>query len=64
AAWEGRNASKCKTLPSLHASGAPVMLIRNNMRQVFDLVVRIEVFRRGRICANLGIQSNKNHRRQ
>ena len=31
----------------------PLILISHNMRQVFDLVDRIVVFRRGRICANL-----------
>ena len=36
-----------------HAEGAaasPLILISHNMRQVFDLVDRIVVFRRGRIC--------------
>ena len=29
------------------------------MRQVFDLVDRVIVFRRGRICANIDIKANK-----
>jgi fructose transport system ATP-binding protein len=29
------------------------------MRQVFDLVDRIVVFRRGKICANLDIKNDK-----
>jgi fructose transport system ATP-binding protein len=33
--------------------GAPLILVSHNMRQVFDLVDRIVVFRRGRIVANL-----------
>ena len=33
--------------------GEPLILISHNMRQVFDLVDRIVVFRRGRIVANL-----------
>ena len=33
----------------------PVILISHNMRQVFDLMDRIVVFRRGRICADLKI---------
>lgn len=41
---------------NLKASGEPLILISHNMRQVFDLVDRIVVFRRGRIVANL----NKN----
>ena len=35
------------------AAGEPLILISHNMRQVFDLVDRIVVFRRGRIVANL-----------
>ena len=35
------------------ANGEPLILISHNMRQVFDLVDRIVVFRRGRIVANL-----------
>ena len=31
----------------------PLILISHNLRQVFDLVDRIVVFRRGRIVANL-----------
>jgi len=38
---------------TLKAAGEPVILISHNMRQVFDLVDRIVVFRRGRIVANL-----------
>ena len=33
--------------------GIPLILISHNLRQVFDLVDRIVVFRRGRIVANL-----------
>ncbi|MCU0800808.1 MAG: ATP-binding cassette domain-containing protein [Rhodobacteraceae bacterium] len=33
--------------------GVPLILISHNLRQVFDLVDRIVVFRRGRIVANL-----------
>ena len=38
---------------TLKAEGEPLILISHNMRQVMDLVDRIVVFRRGRICANL-----------
>lgn len=38
---------------TLKEAGEPLILISHNMRQVFDLVDRIIVFRRGRICANL-----------
>lgn len=38
---------------NLKDQGEPLILISHNMRQVFDLVDRIVVFRRGRICANL-----------
>ena len=38
---------------TLKASGEPLILISHNMRQVFDLVDRIIVFRRGRLVANL-----------
>ena len=38
---------------TLKAAGEPLILISHNMRQVFDLVDRIIVFRRGRIAANL-----------
>jgi fructose transport system ATP-binding protein len=31
----------------------PLILVSHNLRQVFDLVDRIVVFRRGRIAANL-----------
>jgi len=37
----------------LKANDEPLILISHNMRQVFDLVDRIVVFRRGRIVANL-----------
>jgi fructose transport system ATP-binding protein len=40
-------------IKTLKANGEPVILISHNMRQVFDLVDRIVVFRRGRIVANL-----------
>ena len=33
--------------------GVPLILISHNLRQVFDLVDRIVVFRRGRIVASL-----------
>jgi fructose transport system ATP-binding protein len=38
---------------ALKAANEPLILISHNMRQVFDLVDRIVVFRRGRIVANL-----------
>jgi fructose transport system ATP-binding protein len=38
---------------TLKEAGEPLILISHNMRQVFDLVDRIVVFRRGRIVANL-----------
>ena len=38
---------------TLKEAGEPLILVSNNMRQVMDLVDRIIVFRRGRICANL-----------
>ncbi len=38
---------------NLKAQGESLILISHNMRQVFDLVDRIVVFRRGRIVANL-----------
>ncbi|RMD95261.1 MAG: sugar ABC transporter ATP-binding protein [Alphaproteobacteria bacterium] len=38
---------------NLKEAGEPLILISHNMRQVFDLVDRIVVFRRGRIVANL-----------
>lgn len=38
---------------TLKDQGEPLILISHNMRQVFDLVDRIIVFRRGRIVANL-----------
>lgn len=38
---------------TLKDNGAPLILVSHNMRQVFDLVDRIIVFRRGRVVANL-----------
>jgi fructose transport system ATP-binding protein len=38
---------------NLKAQGEPLILISHNMRQVFDLVDRVVVFRRGHIVANL-----------
>ena len=38
---------------TLKSNGEPLILISHNMRQVFDLVDRIVVFRRGRMVANL-----------
>lgn len=38
---------------TLKEAGEPLILVSHNMRQVMDLVDRIIVFRRGRICANL-----------
>ena len=40
-------------IKTLKANGEPLILISHNMRQVFDLVDRIVVFRRGKIVANL-----------
>ena len=40
-------------IKALKNANEPLILISHNMRQVFDLVDRIVVFRRGRICANL-----------
>jgi fructose transport system ATP-binding protein len=40
-------------IKTLKEQGEPLVLISHNMRQVFDLVDRIVVFRRGRIAANL-----------
>ena len=42
---------------TLKEQGEPLILVSHNMRQVFDLVDRIIVFRRGRICANLDIKN-------
>ena len=44
---------------TLKEAGEPLILISHNMRQVFDLVDRIIVFRRGKICANLDIKNDK-----
>ena len=38
---------------TLKEAGEPLILVSHNMRQVLDLVDRIIVFRRGRICADL-----------
>ena len=38
---------------TLKDQGESLILVSHNMRQVFDLVDRIIVFRQGRICANL-----------
>lgn len=43
---------------TLKDAGEPLILVSHNMRQVFDLVDRIVVFRRGRICANLDIKNS------
>jgi fructose transport system ATP-binding protein len=40
-------------IKGLKERGVPLILISHNLRQVFDLVDRIIVFRRGRIAANL-----------
>jgi fructose transport system ATP-binding protein len=40
---------------TLKDAGEPLILVSHNMRQVFDLVDRIVVFRRGRIVANLNV---------
>ncbi|MHA1553214.1 MAG: ATP-binding cassette domain-containing protein [Alphaproteobacteria bacterium] len=40
-------------IKTLKEEGEPLILVSHNMRQVMDLVDRIVVFRRGRICANL-----------
>ncbi|SDX85693.1 monosaccharide ABC transporter ATP-binding protein, CUT2 family [Ruegeria halocynthiae] len=42
---------------TLKEQGEPLILVSHNMRQVFDLMDRIIVFRRGRICANLDIMN-------
>ncbi len=42
-----------KIIRTLKEAGEPLILVSHNMRQVMDLVDRIVVFRRGRICANL-----------
>ena len=44
---------------NLKKAGEPLILVSHNMRQVFDLVDRIVVFRRGRIRANLDIKNDK-----
>ena len=41
----------------LKEQGESLILVSHNMRQVFDLVDRIVVFRRGKICANLDIKN-------
>lgn len=40
-------------IKSLKEQGVPLILVSHNLRQVFDLVDRIVVFRRGRIAATL-----------
>ncbi|MCL7406877.1 ATP-binding cassette domain-containing protein [Paradonghicola geojensis] len=45
-----------KIIRTLKEQGEPLILISHNMRQVFDLMDRIVVFRRGRICANLNVK--------
>ena len=42
---------------TLKAAGEPLVLVSHNMRQVFELMDRVVVFRRGRICANLDIKN-------
>ena len=42
-----------RIIRSLKERGVPLILISHNLRQVFDLVDRIVVFRRGHIAANL-----------
>ncbi len=42
-------------IKTLKEQGEPLILVSHNMRQVFDLVDRIVVFRRGRIVANLNV---------
>lgn len=42
---------------TLKEAGEPLILVSHNMRQVFDLMDRVVVFRRGRICANLDIRN-------
>ncbi|MEP2532587.1 ATP-binding cassette domain-containing protein [Shimia sp.] len=42
---------------TLKEGGEPMILVSHNMRQVFDLMDRIIVFRRGRICADLDIKT-------
>ena len=44
---------------TLKEAGEPLILVSHNMRQVFELVDRVVVFRRGRICANLDIKNEK-----
>ena len=40
-------------IKSLKSQGVPLILVSHNLRQVFDLVDRIIVFRRGHLVANL-----------
>ena len=44
---------------TLKRQGEPLILISHNMRQVFELVDRVVVFRRGRICADLDIKNEE-----
>jgi len=46
-------------ISTLKEACEPLILISHNMRQVFDLVDRVIVFRRGRICADLDIKKEK-----
>lgn len=43
---------------TLKDAGESLILISHNMRQVFDLMDRIVVFRRGRICANIKVDGS------
>lgn len=43
---------------TLKKAGEPMILVSHNMRQVMDLMDRIVVFRRGRMCANLDIKND------
>ena len=45
------------------SAASPLILISHNLRQVFDLVDRIVVFRRGRICADLRKRGDRRPRR-
>jgi len=40
-------------IKGLKRSGIPLIIISHNLRQVFDLVDRVWIFRQGRIIANL-----------
>ncbi len=45
----------------LRARGVPVIIVSHNLRQVFDLVDRIVVFRQGRIAATLDAKSSSSN---